>query len=85
VSYTTKEAFGGNTRFERDLKARKIKVIETKGVISCPSITGISKMPLLENAEFINIVVEWYNEKKCLTCNSTGYVGKTEKCLNCNK
>jgi len=26
----------------------------------------------------------YYPKPTCLTCNSTGLVGKTEKCLNCN-
>ena len=65
MSHTTRENFGGNTRFAKDLReTHKIRVIETKGIFECPKITGVSKMPILDSQEFINEVVEWYKGKQ---------------------
>ena len=35
-----------------------------------------------KNNDIIPIVV--LEQMVCLTCNNSGYVGKNEKCLNCN-
>ena len=58
MSYTTKENFGGDSRFKNKVKELKsIKVIETKGVLGTPNIKGVSKMPILDSDQFINEVL----------------------------
>lgn len=66
ISYTTKDTFGGDSRFVKALKDKDIKVIITKGVYTStgtPKITGIRGMQDIESDAFINEVVEWYNKK----------------------
>lgn len=62
MSYTARETFGGDSRFRDKLKKQGIRVIETKGVYECPTVTGVSKMPDMESDEFIKEVLEAYKQ-----------------------
>ena len=65
-SYTVKENFGGDSRFEEEMKKAGVLVIETKGAYTgtgTPKITGISKLQNIEDKDFINEVIEWYNKQ----------------------
>jgi hypothetical protein len=60
-SYTVKENFGGDSRFRKELQAKGIQVIETKGVYTgtgTQKITGVSSLPDMESDEFINQIIE---------------------------
>lgn len=61
MSYTVKETFGGNTRFESRWKDSKVPVIETKGVYPLSAITGIRKMLDIESEEFNKEIVAFIN------------------------
>lgn len=64
MSYTTKEAFGGDSRIRDIIKeATGYTIIETKGVLGCPNITGITKMTNMEDKEFINQLIEFIQSK----------------------
>lgn len=63
MSYTVKEAFGGDSRFRDAMRKLKIKVIETKGVLGTPKISGARTMQDIESEEFIKEITEWYNKK----------------------
>ena len=58
MRWTTKENFGGESRFKAQVeKELNIKVIETKGIYTgtgTPNITGVRTMPDLESKEFFN-------------------------------
>ena len=58
MSYTVRESFGGDSRFRKALQEADIRVIETKGVIGTPKITGISKMQIMDSKEFIADIIE---------------------------
>jgi len=69
MSYTTKECFGGDTRLrgilneyisDNKLDAR---VIETKGVISLPNITGVAKHYNMEDTELMEILQDFLSGK----------------------
>ena len=67
MSRTVKENFGGDSRFKTAVKALNIPVIETKQVYTgtgTQKITGVSKLDILDSVEFINEMMEWYNNKK---------------------
>jgi len=63
MSYTVKEAFGGDSRLREALTAQNIPVGESKGVYPSQKVTGIAKMHDMEGAKFISELVEWYNKK----------------------
>lgn len=57
--YTTKENFGGDSRFKHAIETARpdIKVIITKGTYPTPHCTGIRTMPTLDSKDFINEVL----------------------------
>jgi hypothetical protein len=65
LSHTTRNTFGGDSRFVKALKDKNIPVILVKGVYTktgTPKITGISSMQDIESESFISEVIEWYNK-----------------------
>jgi len=60
MSYTVKEAFGGDSRMKAKLESHGIKAIETKQVYTStgtPKITGVSKMDDMETDCFVSLLV----------------------------
>ncbi len=67
ASFTVRETFGGNTRFEKQLEALKIPVIESRQVYTdtgTQKITGVQRLPDMESESFVKQVAEWYKNKK---------------------
>jgi hypothetical protein len=62
MSYTTKESFGGDSRFRNQWKDAGVKVIELKAIYPEQKITGISKMIILDGKEFETIIAEFINK-----------------------
>lgn len=63
MSYTTKENFGGDSRFCETLK--EYTIIETKQAYTktgLQKITGISSLPILDSDDFIDTIKEWLNK-----------------------
>lgn len=64
MSYTVKETFGGDSRFRKAVKEKfGVEVLETKGVLGTPKITGISKMIDIESKELMQIISEFLTKK----------------------
>ena len=61
ISYTVKETFGGDSRFRKEVAKLNIRMIETKGLLECPKITGVSKMMSIESDELLDIIKEFKN------------------------
>lgn len=58
MSYTVKENFGGDSRLRREIP----QIIETKGVYTgtgTQKITGINKIPDMEDKEFIQTLKDF--------------------------
>jgi len=64
MSHTVKETFGGDYRFREAMTAHKINVIETKGIVECPKVTGMAKLDDIESKHFIALCVEFMKGKK---------------------
>jgi len=65
MAYTTREAFGGDSRFREKLEALKIPVVESKGIYTSTGtqkITGVRSLPDLESDVFVAEVAEWYKK-----------------------
>lgn len=66
MAYTTKENFGGDSRFRAEILAQTgHTVIETKGVYTdtcTQKITGVAKLHNLEGKDFIKICTDFINE-----------------------
>lgn len=60
MSYTTKEAFGGDSRIRHAIKeATGYEILETKGVIGTPNITGIKNFQDMEDKDFIDLLINF--------------------------
>jgi hypothetical protein len=63
MSYTLREAFGGDSRIRARVRADlKYEIIETKGTYTStgtPKITGVSKMLDMESEEVYQIIREF--------------------------
>lgn len=56
MSYTLKEAFGGDSRLRHNVETLGAKIIETKGVYPSQKITGVRSMLNMESAEVLEII-----------------------------
>lgn len=67
MSYTVREAFGGDSRFRKAVQEKfNFKVLETKGIYTgtgTPKITGVSKMLDMEGDELMAIIKEFLAKK----------------------
>ncbi len=62
MSYTVKENFGGDSRLRAKVReSLKYEIIETKGVLGTPNITGVSKMQNMEDQEVFNLIKNFLN------------------------